>query len=135
MTIVVRVSAAIATTTTCLVKVKARVMSHHHSHYHNPARLAVHLLMLARFTGEGEDLKPEAFDRWYAAVRLYQNLTGVSANGAGSGNHWILYTTGRALEAANHSLQSRGDEISRDQLVSNLRKLSQTSRQQDYIYE
>jgi hypothetical protein len=100
-----------------------------------PSRLAVHLPTPALFTGEGEDLKPEAFDRWYAAVRLYLNLSGVRPNDEGSGNYWILYTTGRALEAAHQSLRRRGDDITRDQLVSDLRKLFQTSRQQDNLYE
>ena len=72
------------------------------------------------FTGEGEDLKLEAFDRWYNSVRLYLNLSGVTGNIARSGNYWILYTEGKAHEAAHQLLQEHGDEITREQLVSGL---------------
>ena len=41
----------------------------------------------AKFTGEGEDLKPEAFDRWYNSVQLYLHLSGVTGNIARSGNY------------------------------------------------
>jgi len=47
-----------------------------------------------KFTGHGEDLKPEAFDRWYNSVQLYLRLHNVSQNAAGAGNYWILYTEG-----------------------------------------
>ena len=49
-----------------------------------------------KFTGEAEDLKPEAFNRWYNSVQLYLRLHRVAQNMPGSGNYWILYTEGRA---------------------------------------
>ena len=67
----------------------------------------------SRFTGEGDDLKPEAFDRWYNSVRLYLNLSGVTGNIAGCGNYWILYTEGKVQEAAHQLLQEHGDDIVR----------------------
>ena len=73
-----------------------------------------------RFTGEGEDLKPEAFDRWYNSVRLYLNLSGIAGSPAGSGNYWILYTEGKAQEAAHQLLQEHGDDITQDELVAGL---------------
>jgi len=36
-----------------------------------------------KFTGDGEDLKPEVFDRWYNSVQLYLRLHNVSQNAAG----------------------------------------------------
>ena len=88
-----------------------------------------------KFTGEGEDLKPKAFDRWYNSVWLYLNLSGVTGNIARSGNYWILYTEGKALEVAHQLLQEHGDEITREQLVNGLREIFQTSRQKDELYE
>ena len=91
--------------------------------------------VLTRFAGEGEDLKPEAFDRWYNSVRLYLNLCGVAGNVERSGNYWILYTEGKAQEAACQVLQEYGDDSTREQLVSGLRGIFQTSQQKDELYE
>ena len=89
----------------------------------------------SRFTAEGEDLKPEVFDRWYNTVRLYLNLSEVTGNIPGSGNYWILYTEGKAQEAAHQLLQDHSDDIMREQLVDGLRSIFQTSRQKDELYE
>jgi len=61
-------------------------------------RLSIKVPSPKKFTGDGEDLKPEAFDRWYNSVQLYLRLHNVSQNAAGSGNYWFLYTEGRAQE-------------------------------------
>ena len=103
----------------------------------NPLAVTIHFAPPApsRFTGEGEDLKPEAFDRWYNTVRLFLNLSGATGNIGGSGNYWILYTKGKAQEAAHQLLQEHGDNITREQLVDGLRSIFQTSRQKDELYE
>jgi len=40
-------------------------------------KLSIKVPIPKKFTGEGEDLKPEAFDRWYNAVQLYLLQHGV----------------------------------------------------------
>ena len=37
-------------------------------------RLSIRVPSPKKFTGEGEDLKPEAFDRWYNSVQLSLRL-------------------------------------------------------------
>jgi hypothetical protein len=117
------------------VKEKDQVMSLHHPHYHNhPDWQSIYQLQHYLPAKEKTSNQRHLIDGMLQ-YGLYLNLSGVRPNDAGSGNYWILYTTGRALEAANQSLRSRGDDITRDQLVSDLRKLFQTSRQQDNVYE
>jgi hypothetical protein len=91
------------------------------------AKLSAKIPTPKTYSGEGEDLKPEAFDRWYHAVRLYLNLHGVVGNAEGSGNYWMMFTTGRASEAGSHALTTYGDTITREQLVGYLRSLFQMS--------
>jgi len=52
-------------------------------------RLAAKLHQARTFSGEGDDLKEEAFQTWYTSVRLYLNLTGVTPNALGSGSYWV----------------------------------------------
>ena len=59
---------------------------------HRMTRLAAKLHQPPTFSGEGDDFKEETFETWYTTVRLYLNVTGVTANAPGSGNYWILYT-------------------------------------------
>ena len=88
-----------------------------------------------KFTGEGEDLKPEAFDRWYNSVQLYLRLHMVPQNADGSGNYWILYTEGRAQEAAFHAAELFGEDITRDLLITYLRERLQSSKFKDDAYQ
>jgi len=85
-------------------------------------RLSIKVPSPKKFTGVGEDLKPEAFDRWYNSVQLNQRLHNVSRNAAGSGNYWILYTEGRAQEAAFQAAELFGEKLTRDLLVTYLRE-------------
>ena len=55
-------------------------------------RLSIKVPSPKKFTGELEDLKPEAFDQWYDSVQLYLRLHRVAQNVPGSENYWILYT-------------------------------------------
>ena len=99
------------------------------------AKLSIKVPTPKKFTGEGEDLKPEAFDRWYNAVQLYLRLHGVRQSIDGSGNYWILYTDGRAQEAAFQAAELFGEDITRDQLVVYLRERFQSSKQKDDTYD
>ena len=98
-------------------------------------RLAAKLHQPPTFSGEGDDLKEEAFETWYTSVRLYLNLTGVTPNAPGSGTYWILYTTKRALKASHQAFREFGDDITRDQLVGHLRDLFVSTRQKDNLFE
>ena len=51
------------------------------------------------FTGDGDDLKPQAFDRYYNSVQLYLRLHNIAKNAAEAGNCQILHTEGRALRS------------------------------------
>jgi len=86
-------------------------------------------------SGEGDDLKEEAFETWYTLDQLYLNLTGVTPNAPGSGTYWILYTTKRALKASDQAFREFGDDITRDQLVGLLRDLFVSTRQKDNLFE
>jgi len=86
-------------------------------------------------SGEGDDLKEEAFETWYTSVRLYLKLTGVTPNAAGSGSYWILYTMKGALKASHQALREFGDNITRDQLVGHLRTLFVSTCQKDNLFE
>jgi len=85
-------------------------------------RLSLKVPSPKKFTGDGEDLKPEAFDRWYNSVQLYLRLHNVSQNAAGSGNYSILYTEGRAQEPAFQAAELFGENVTRDLLVTYLRE-------------
>jgi len=88
-----------------------------------------------KFTGDGEDLKPEAFDRWYKSVQFYLQLHNVSRNAAGSGNYWIVYTEGRAQEAAFQAAEPFGENLTRDLLVTYLRERFQSSKHKNNTYQ
>jgi len=98
-------------------------------------RLCIKVPSPKKFTGDGEDLKPEAFDRWYNSVQLYLRLHNVSQNAAGSGNYWILYTEERAQEAAFQAAELFGDNLTRDLLVTYLRERFQSSKHKDDTYQ
>ena len=98
-------------------------------------RLSIKVPSPKKFTGEGEDLKPEAFDRWYNSVQLYLRLHKVSQNADGSGNYWILYTEGRAQEAAFQAAELFGEDITRDLLITYLRERFQSSKFKDDTYQ
>jgi len=85
-------------------------------------RLSIKVPSPKRFTGDGEELKPEAFDRWYNSVQLYLRLHNISQNAVGSGNYWILYIEGRAQEAAFQAAELFGENLTRDILVTYLRE-------------
>ena len=53
-------------------------------------RLSIKVPSPKKFTGDGEDLKPEAFDRWLNSVQHYLRLHKIPQNADGSGNYWIL---------------------------------------------
>ena len=88
-----------------------------------------------KFTGEGEDLKPEAFERWYNSVQLYLRLHKVPQNADGAGNYWILYTEGRAQEAAFQAAELFGEDITRDLLITCLRERFQSSKFKNDTYQ
>jgi len=100
-------------------------------------RRSIKVPLLKRFPGDGEDLKPEAFDRWYnlSSVQLYLRLHNMSQNAAGSGNHWILYTQRRAQEAAFQVAELFGENLTRDLLVTYLRERFQSSKHKDDKYQ
>ena len=98
-------------------------------------RLSIKVLSPRKFPGEGEDLKPEAFDRWYNSVQLYLRLHKVRQNTEGSGNYWILYTEGRAQEAAFQAAGLFGEDITRDLLITYLRERFQSSKFKDDTYQ
>ena len=50
-------------------------------------RLSIKAPSHKRFSGDGEDLKPDVFDRWYNSVELYLGLHNVSHQAAGAGNY------------------------------------------------
>ena len=85
-------------------------------------RLSIKVPSPKKFTGEAEDLKPEAFDRWYNSVQLYLRLHRVAQNVPGSGNYWILYTEGRAQEAAFQAAETFGENLTRDELILYLKE-------------
>ena len=81
-------------------------------------RLSVTIPSPKKFTGDGEDLKPAAFDRWYTSVQLYLHLHNVFQNAAGVGNYWILYTEGRDPEEVFQAVELFGENLTRDLLVT-----------------
>jgi len=85
-------------------------------------RLSIKVPSPKKFTDDGEELKPETFDRWHNSVQLYLRLHNVSQNAAGAGNYWILYTEGPAQEAAFQAADLFGDNLTRDLLVTYLRE-------------
>jgi len=97
-------------------------------------RLSIKVPSPKKFTGDGDDLKPEAFDRWYNSVQLYLQLHNVSQNAAGSGTYWILYTEGGAQEAAFQAAELFGENLTRDLLVTYLRERFQSSKHKDDTY-
>ena len=98
-------------------------------------RLSIKVLSPKKFTGEAEDLKPEAFDRWYNSVQLYLRLHRVAQNVPGSGNYWILYTEGRAQQAAFQAAETFGENLTRDELILYLREQFQSSKHMDNTYQ
>jgi len=98
-------------------------------------RLSIKVPSPKRFSGDGEDLKPEAFDRWYNSVQLYLRLHNVCQNAVGSGNYWILYTEGRAQEAAFQAAELFGENLTRDLLVTYLRERFESSKHKDDTYQ
>jgi len=98
-------------------------------------RLSIKVPSPKKFTGNGEYLKPEAFDRWYNSGQLYLQLHNVSQNAAGSGNYWILYTEGRAQEAVFQAAELFGEKLTRDLLVTYLREPFQSSKHKDDTYQ
>ena len=85
-------------------------------------RLSIKVPSPMKFTGEAEDLKPDAFDQWYNSVQLYLRLHRVAHNVPGSGNYWILYTEGRAQEAAFQAAETFGENLTRDESILYLRE-------------
>ena len=53
----------------------------------------------------------------------------------GSGNYWILYTEGRAQEAALQAAETFGEYLIRDELILYLRELFQSSKHMDESYQ
>jgi len=97
-------------------------------------RLTIKVSSRKKFTGDGEDLKPKAFDRWYNSVQLYGRLHIVSPNAPGPGNYWILYTEGRDQEEVFQAVELVGENLTRDLLVTYLRERFQSSKLKDNIY-
>jgi len=86
-----------------------------------PEPLPSHSIMVPSpkiFTGDGKDLKLEAFDRWYNSVQLYLRWHNVSQKAAGSGNNWILHTEGRAQEAGFQVAELFRENLTSDLLVT-----------------
>ena len=98
-------------------------------------RLSIKVPSPEKFTGEAEDLKPEAFHRWYNSVQLYLRLHRVAQNVPGSGNYWILYTEGRAQEAAFQAAETFGENLTQDELILYLRERFQSSKHMDDTYQ
>jgi len=98
-------------------------------------RLSIKVPSPEEFTGDGEDLKPEACDRWYNSVQLYLRLHNVSQKATASGNYWILYTEGRAQEVAFQVAELFGENLTRDLLVTYLRERFQSSKHKDITYQ
>ena len=98
-------------------------------------RLSIKVLSPKKFTGDGEDLKPEVFDRWDNSVQLYLRLHNVSQNAAGAGNNWILYTEGPAQQAAFQAAERFGENLMRDILVTYLRERFRSSKYKDDTYQ
>ena len=86
------------------------------------------------FTGDGEDLMPEAFPRWYPSVQLFLRLHILSQNAAGAGNYGILYTEGWAQEVAFQVAELFGENLTRDLLVTYFREQFQSSKHKDNTY-
>ena len=99
------------------------------------ARLSIKIPTPTAFSGEGEDLKPEAFDRWYKSTRNYLLLHGVNSATEGSGNYYGLYTTGRAQEAYFQAIERYGEELTRDELIEHLPGQFQFSKNTDDLYK
>jgi len=97
--------------------------------------LSINVPSPQKFTGDAEDLKPEAFDRWYNSVQLYLRLHNVSQNAGGSGNYWILYREGRAQKATFQAADLFGENLTRDLLVTYLRERFQSSKDKDDTYQ
>jgi len=98
-------------------------------------RFSIKVLLPKKFTGDGEDLKPEAFNKWYNSGQLYLRLLNVSQNAAGAGNYWILYTEERAQEAALQAAELFGENLTRYLLVTYLRERFQSSKHKDDTYQ
>jgi len=98
-------------------------------------RLSIKAPSPKELTGDGEDLKPEAFNRWYNSVQLYLRLGNISQNAAGAGNYWILYTEGGAQEAAFQAAELFGENLMRDLLVTYLRERFQLFKHKDNTYQ
>jgi len=94
-------------------------------------RLNIKVPSPKKFTGDCEDPKLEAFDRWYNSVQLYLLLHNVCQNAAGLGKYWILYTEERAQEAAFQAVELFGKNLTRDLLVIYLRERFQSSKHKD----
>jgi predicted aspartyl protease len=99
------------------------------------AKMSLKIPTPKKFSGEGDDLKPEAFDRWYNSVQLYLRLSGVSTSADGGGNYWILYTEGRAQEAAFQAAEHFGENMTKSDVVGYLRERFQSSKQKDDVYK
>ena len=97
-------------------------------------RLTIKVPSPKKFTGDAEDLKPEAFDRWYNSVHLYLRLHMVAQNVPGSANYWIPYTERRAQEAAFQAAETFGENLTRDELILYLRERFQSSKHMDDTY-
>jgi len=100
-----------------------------------PPRPSIKVPSPKKFTGDGDDLKLQVFDRWYNSVQLYLRLHNVSQNATGSGNYWILYTEGRAQEAALQAAELFGENLTRDLLLTYLSERFQSSKQKDDTYQ
>ena len=98
-------------------------------------RLSIKVPSPKKFTGEAENLKQEAFDRWHNSVQLYLWLHSVAENVPGSGNYWILYTEGWAQEAAFQAAEIFGENLTRDELILYLREWFQSCKHMDDTYQ
>ena len=98
-------------------------------------RPSIKVPLPTKFTGEVKDLKPEASNRWYNSVQLYLQLNRVAQNVPGSGNYWILYTEGRAQEAAFQATETFGENLNRNEFILYLRETFQSSKHMDDIYQ
>jgi len=98
-------------------------------------RLSIKIPLPKKFTGDSEDLKPEAFNTWYNLVQLYLRLHNVSQNATGAGNYWIFYMEERAQEAAFQAAELLGENLTRDLLVTYLRERFQSSKHNHDTYQ
>jgi len=97
--------------------------------------LSIKVPLSKKFPCDRGDLKPQAFYRWYNSVPLYLPLHNVAQNAAGAGNYWILYTEGRAQEAAFQLAQLFEENLMSDLLVTYLMERFQTSKHKDDTYQ